>query len=259
MNKSSDQLNREELLLQGDWGRKNLEEKLNDMWRIVDDLKHKVNEERELLEKEKEENNILIKEHDRITQTSSVFHLPYYPKNSIEPYSIHHCVSEHSLLSLNRSQVNDSLNEEPVRIRSSMQHLPNCPVRSAESCPIHPPKSLQTAPLQTKPDLISPEEKEEDLFQEVNNLKYAELFRRLRTQEENEKNREEDLFEVGSLRDPASAGVPFGSTDIFTQKMANRWMSRPKTQPPTSASKSLQKEKGDNSLSYAAPHGVNQS
>lgn len=59
--------------------RTDLEEKIALMWRAIEDLKLKVTEEKELLRKERSENERMIKEQVFLRRQLSLFHLPHCP------------------------------------------------------------------------------------------------------------------------------------------------------------------------------------
>lgn len=101
----------QKIVSQNDKGSINLEEKINEMWGIIDDLKHKVAEERELLRREKYENEALMKENAQIRQTSSMLHLSSCPGRALESCPVHPYKSHHTLPSKNNLDLSPEYSE----------------------------------------------------------------------------------------------------------------------------------------------------
>uniref|UniRef100_A0A1B6GU43 Uncharacterized protein n=1 Tax=Cuerna arida TaxID=1464854 RepID=A0A1B6GU43_9HEMI len=68
----------------------NLQEKINEMWKTIEELKRRVAEERELLQKERAENERMMKTQERLVGKLSMLHLPncpaYTPPCPVHPF-----------------------------------------------------------------------------------------------------------------------------------------------------------------------------
>lgn len=119
-----------------------------------------------------------------------------------------------------------------VRQGSSMFHLPSCPIRTREPCPVHPIRSYNMLPSEPQPKAlgsyyhIGTNPKEEDIFHGHRRHNYGDTLQTHRKEIEWDGGRERNSFHNQLLGPTTPPTNICDSTDKFSLLMTNHWVKK---------------------------------